>query len=191
MADDHRTEKELEGVTLLGNQNTKYSYDYAPEVLETFVNKHPENEYLVTFDAYEFTSLCLAGDTLIDVARDESVYPDGIPIKDLVGTEGYVFGFDENTKKVVARKYTDVRKTREQVPVVKITMDKVCGPSNNRQHEQVTLTCTPDHLILVRDGFRDFKWVEAQNLQPGMHLLAGQQYHVINGSIYFCSVCII
>ena len=176
MNEHSRNEQELEGVTLLGNQNTKYSYEYTPEVLETFVNKHPENEYLVTFDAYEFTSLCLTGDTLIDVARDESVHPDGIPIKDLVGTEGYVFGFDEKTRKVVARKYTDVRKTGEQVPVVKVTMDKLYGPSNNRQHKQVTLTCTPDHLILVREGFKDLKWVEARNLQPGMHLIASQQH---------------
>ena len=49
-----RNEKELEGVTLLGNQHTKYATDYAPEVLETFVNKHPENEYLVTLDCPEF-----------------------------------------------------------------------------------------------------------------------------------------
>ena len=53
-----RTKEELSGVSLLGNQNTKYSYDYTPEVLETFVNKHQGNDYLVTFDAYEFTSLC-------------------------------------------------------------------------------------------------------------------------------------
>ena len=43
-----RNEQELQGVTLLGNQNTHYSYDYTTEVLETFENKHPENEYLVT-----------------------------------------------------------------------------------------------------------------------------------------------
>lgn len=53
-----RNGAELEGVSLLGNQNTKYKYDYDPSVLETFVNKHPENDYVVTFDAYEFTSLC-------------------------------------------------------------------------------------------------------------------------------------
>lgn len=53
-----RNNEELNGVTLLGNQNTKYDYGYNPGVLETFINKHPENEYLVTFDAYEFTSLC-------------------------------------------------------------------------------------------------------------------------------------
>lgn len=53
-----RTSEELTGVTLLGNQYTKYKYDYDPDVLETFVNKHLDNDYVVTFDAYEFTSLC-------------------------------------------------------------------------------------------------------------------------------------
>lgn len=53
-----RTDKELKGVTLLGNQNTQYKSTYAPEVLETFENKHKDSDYVVTFDAYEFTSLC-------------------------------------------------------------------------------------------------------------------------------------
>lgn len=53
-----RTKDELSGVSLLGNQHTNYSYDYNPDVLETFINKHQDNDYLVTFDAYEFTSLC-------------------------------------------------------------------------------------------------------------------------------------
>ena len=53
-----RTDQELEGVTLLGNQGTQYEFDYRPDVLETFENKHPENEYVVTLDCPEFTSLC-------------------------------------------------------------------------------------------------------------------------------------
>ena len=50
-------EREKEGLKHLGN-NTKYSMDYAPEVLETFVNKHPQNDYWVQFNCPEFTSLC-------------------------------------------------------------------------------------------------------------------------------------
>ena len=50
-----RKSQELEGITLLGNQKTKYPDDYAPEVLETFENKHPENDYFVKFNAPEFT----------------------------------------------------------------------------------------------------------------------------------------
>lgn len=53
-----RKENELDGVSLLGNQNTKYHYDYDPTVLETFLNKHQENDYVVTFNCPEFTSLC-------------------------------------------------------------------------------------------------------------------------------------
>lgn len=53
-----RSEKELDGVSLLGNTHVNYPTQYAPEVLETFVNKHPDNEYLVTFTCPEFTSLC-------------------------------------------------------------------------------------------------------------------------------------
>ena len=53
-----RTENELDGVSLLGNTGVKYPTEYAPEILETFRNKHPGNEYLVTFTCPEFTSLC-------------------------------------------------------------------------------------------------------------------------------------
>lgn len=53
-----RNKEELKGVTLLGNQNTKYENDYNPSVLETFINKHPEQDYLVSFNCPEFTSLC-------------------------------------------------------------------------------------------------------------------------------------
>lgn len=53
-----RTPQQLEGVTLLGASATCYPTDYDPTVLETFDNKHPDNEYLVTFTCPEFTSLC-------------------------------------------------------------------------------------------------------------------------------------
>lgn len=53
-----RNATELEGVSLLGNTGITYPTQYAPEVLETFINKHPDNEYLVTFTCPEFTSLC-------------------------------------------------------------------------------------------------------------------------------------
>ena len=49
--------REEEGLTALG-QKTQYKMDYAPEVLETFENKHLENDYWVRFNCPEFTSLC-------------------------------------------------------------------------------------------------------------------------------------
>ncbi|MBR0516220.1 MAG: NADPH-dependent 7-cyano-7-deazaguanine reductase QueF [Eubacterium sp.] len=53
-----RNEKETEGISLLGNNKVKYPMDYAPELLETFVNKHQDNDYFVKFNCPEFTSLC-------------------------------------------------------------------------------------------------------------------------------------
>ena len=44
-------------LSLLGAK-TVYRQDYAPEVLETFDNKHSENDYWVRFNCPEFTSLC-------------------------------------------------------------------------------------------------------------------------------------
>lgn len=53
-----RNVEDLKGLSLLGNQGVSYPTDYNPDLLETFVNKHPENEYVVTFDCPEFTTLC-------------------------------------------------------------------------------------------------------------------------------------
>ena len=39
-----------QGISLLGNQHTQYPTDYDPSVLETFLNKHPENYYFVKFN---------------------------------------------------------------------------------------------------------------------------------------------
>ena len=49
--------RENECLKSLGKK-TEYRRDYAPEVLETFSNKHPENDYWVMFNCPEFTSLC-------------------------------------------------------------------------------------------------------------------------------------
>ncbi|MBP2650379.1 MAG: NADPH-dependent 7-cyano-7-deazaguanine reductase [Firmicutes bacterium] len=53
-----RKNKELEGLSHLGSQNTQYNYSYNPEILEVFDNKHPDNYYWVKFNCPEFTSLC-------------------------------------------------------------------------------------------------------------------------------------
>lgn len=53
-----RKADELSSCTLLGVAGVKYPTDYAPEVLETFENKHTEDDYIVTFNCPEFTSLC-------------------------------------------------------------------------------------------------------------------------------------
>jgi len=39
-------------------KSTTYAFNYHPEVLETFDNKHPGNDYRVKFNCPEFTTLC-------------------------------------------------------------------------------------------------------------------------------------
>lgn len=51
-------EKKLGSLKSLGSTITDYPTDYDPSVLECFQNVHPENDYIVTLYAYEFSSLC-------------------------------------------------------------------------------------------------------------------------------------
>ena len=53
-----RNAEETSGISILGSGKTKYPDDYAPQVLETFVNKHRDIDYFVKFNCPEFTSLC-------------------------------------------------------------------------------------------------------------------------------------
>jgi 7-cyano-7-deazaguanine reductase len=39
-------------------KSTTYGFNYNPEVLETFENRHPGNDYRVKFNCPEFTTLC-------------------------------------------------------------------------------------------------------------------------------------
>ena len=51
----------MKDVTLLGNQNTKYKYDYDPSILERFERKFEEaqdDEQVVSLDCFEFSSRC-------------------------------------------------------------------------------------------------------------------------------------
>lgn len=81
-------EKEL---SLLGGK-TVYLTDYAPEVLEAFTNKHPDNDYWVRFNCPEFTSLCpITGQP--DFA---TIYIDYIPDIKMVESKSlklYLFSF--------------------------------------------------------------------------------------------------
>lgn len=50
-------DRSKEGLKTLGKK-TDYRYEYAPQVLETFANRHPDRDYWVRFNCPEFTTLC-------------------------------------------------------------------------------------------------------------------------------------
>ena len=87
-----RTSEEMQDLTLLGNKKTVYKSDYAPEVLETFPNKHPQNDYLVTFNCPEFTTLCpLTGQP--DFAKLVINYIPNIKMVERKSLKLYLFSF--------------------------------------------------------------------------------------------------
>lgn len=83
--------REQEGLKNLGKK-TEYRMDYAPEVLETFQNKHPENDYWVQFNCPEFTSLCpITGQP--DFAEIKIMYIPGERMVESKSLKLYLFSF--------------------------------------------------------------------------------------------------
>lgn len=85
-------EQGLKDLSLLGNQNTKYLYEYAPEVLEAVDNLHTQNDFFVKFNCPEFTSLC----PMTSQPDFATIYISFIPDKKLVESKSlklYLFSF--------------------------------------------------------------------------------------------------
>ena len=83
--------REKEGLQVLGKM-TEYKMDYAPEVLETFVIKHPGNDYWVQFNCPEFTSLCpITGQP--DFAEIKIAYIPGERMVESKSLKLYLFSF--------------------------------------------------------------------------------------------------
>ena len=76
-------------------KSTQYPDSYSPEMLETFENRHTENDYWVKFNCPEFTTLCpITGQP--DYAEIKILY---IPDKRMVESKSlklYLFSFRNN-----------------------------------------------------------------------------------------------
>lgn len=96
---------------------------------------------------------CLAPDTLIDMPRDLTRHPLGVPISE-VKTGDWVYSFD-----------VDMRLTLRQVSWVGPTKTArtVVVTFENSDGEVRRLTCTPDHLVRMYDG----SWRHAAYLMRG------------------------
>jgi RecA/RadA recombinase len=135
---------------------------------------------------------CLVGETLIDCPRDLLAYPDGIPIKDLVGKKNfYTYSYSIMEKRFVLRKVKWVEKTQKNVPVMRVVW------YDARKKTYGELIGTPDHKVLLYNG----EYSEIQNLCPGDSLrplrrgyhrskpyadigVAAQEYQSEHGFIY-------
>ncbi len=93
---------------------------------------------------------CLAGDTTIALVTGQN-----IEIQQLLGTEFWVYAFDTSENRIVPAKAT-AHKTISNAEVVSVELD-------NKE----IVTCTPDHLWLLRDG----SWLRADELTVGTSLM--------------------
>ena len=46
-------QEEMKNLTLLGNKETPYIFEYFPQVLEPFDNRHTDNDYFIKFNCPE------------------------------------------------------------------------------------------------------------------------------------------
>lgn len=85
---------------------------------------------------------CLTGDTVVNTVFGCK------KIKDLVGKIGLVWSYNEKRKKKCIRPFFGVRRTKENQPILKITLE------NGK-----VIKCTEDHKVLTDKG-----WVKAKYL---------------------------
>lgn len=85
---------------------------------------------------------CLTGDTIVNTANGD------VQIKGLIGKSGFVYCYDTSTEQAAVKRFTNVRKTRDHVRILKITLEN--GD---------IIRCTSDHPILTERGY-----IEAQCL---------------------------
>ena len=83
--------REKDNLQQLGRK-TEYRMDYAPGVLETFENRHKDNDYWVQFNCPEFTSLCpITGQP--DFAEIKIMYIPGERMVESKSLKLYLFSF--------------------------------------------------------------------------------------------------
>lgn len=109
------------------------------------INKETLLSEYIKKDEFEFAGVnpCLVGDTLIQTIEGAK------PIKDLVGTQPYVYCMNDEGKLII-KQASKVWKTRENAKLVEIDFNRG------------KLICTPDHKIFTRNR----GWVKAVDLQP-------------------------
>lgn len=109
------------------------------------INKETLLSEYIKKGEFEFAGVnpCLVGDTLIQTIEGAK------PIKDLVGTQPYVYCMNDEGKLII-KQASKVWKTRENAELVEINFN------------QGKLICTPDHKIFTRNR----GWVKAVDLQP-------------------------
>ncbi len=92
---------------------------------------------------------CVDGDSFIDCPRDLVKYPQGIPIRELVGQRPHVYSYDETLKRIVVGKASRVWMTGNK-PVYRVTFKPFNDGKNRKQKMPQHIDVTADHPFMLR-----------------------------------------
>ncbi len=109
---------------------------------------------------------CFSGDTKVALVDGRELTFEELVKEQFEGKEHFCYTLRMNGTIGVERAI-NARKTKENAPVLKVTLD----------NDEV-ITCTPDHQFMTRDG----KYVEAQSLQDGSSLMP--LYRTVEGAVW-------
>jgi deoxyhypusine synthase len=148
------TESGKSAIFILGGGSPKnFALQTEPQIQEVLgIDEKGHDYFLQVTDARPDTGgLCVSGDTLIDMPRDWSIYPNGIPIKNLVGKKDFqVYSFDHEEKKMTLSKVEKVWKTGEK-EVYRLRYGWWSDQRKDNRLEDEILA-TPEHLIMLHNG---------------------------------------
>ncbi len=154
----HTGKKQKKGgksaIFILGGGSPKnFALQTEPQIQEVLgIDEKGHDYFLQVTDARPDTGgLCVSGDTPIDTPRDLSVYPKGIPIKDLAGKSGFpVYSYCHEKRKIVLSEVEKVWKTGEK-EVYRLRYGWWSGQRKDKWMEDEILA-TPEHLIMLTNG---------------------------------------
>ncbi len=152
-------------VFILGGGSPKnFILQTEPQIQEVLNIEERGHDYFfqVTDARPDTGGLCVAEGTLIDMARDLSRYPEGIPIELLVGQSGfYVYSYDHEQKKIVLSEVERVWHTGME-EVWRLKYGWYSG-MRKEKYKEAEILATPDHLVMLSNGA--YKPLKA--LKPG------------------------
>jgi len=109
---------------------------------------------------------CFSGDTKVSLLDGRELTFEELVKEQSEGKEHFCYTIRKNGTVGVERAI-NARRTKENVPVIRVTLDN-----------GEIITCTPDHQFMTRDG----KYVEARSLQAGYSLMP--LYHKVEGAVW-------
>ncbi len=166
-------------VFILGGGSPKnFLLQTEPQIQEVLgIDERGHDYFLQVTDARPDTGgLCVAGSTFIDMPRDLSKFPNGIPIEDLVGKSNFhVYSFDHEEGKITLSEVEKVWRTGEK-EVWRLRYGWYTGQRKEKYVED-ELLATPEHLIMLHNG--SYKPLKA--LKTGESLKAFNTSYSVHG----------